>query len=158
VRILTGCLVALALAAPQTSTEFFARYGRPDAERFVVRPDLMLSVEYGDDNEACKMRIEPRHSLMQEFSEDLPVNMDEITGVLNEVVPPETRGKELGPGKPLGAIVGTPPTTEYENVTIIPELGLGPKPLKVSRVAVLFKRPACDRLPKYADPEWRESP
>lgn len=159
-RIVTGCLVALALTAavPQTSTEFYARYGRPDAERFVVRPDLMLSVEYGDDNEACRMRIEPRHNLTQSSSGDRPAPIDEITAVLNEVVPPEARGKELGPGKLIGAWAGSPPPTEYENVTIIREFEIGTKPFRVSSIAVLFKRPACDGLPKYVDPDWRESP
>lgn len=159
-RIVISCLAALALTAavPQTSREFYARYGRPDAERFVVRPDLVLSVEYGDDNDACKMRIEPRHVLTHSSSEDQPVPIDELTSVLNETVPPGTRGKELGPGKLFGAWAGAPPPTEYKNVTIIEEFTSGMKPLKMSSIAVLFKRPACDSLPKYVDPDWRENP
>jgi hypothetical protein len=157
-RIVAGCLIAIALTAatPQTSTDYYARYGEPDAERFVVRPDLVLSVEYGADGAACKMRIEPRQSLM--YSMAIRTNptapVDEVTQVLNEVVPPETRGKELGPGKLFPHVAGEPPPAEYENVTIIQEFGIGTKPLTLSSVAVLFKRPECDNLPKYFDPDW----
>jgi hypothetical protein len=159
-RLVAGCLITIALmaATPQTSDDYYARYGKPDAERFVVRPDLVLSVEYGADGAACKMRIEPRQSLL--FAMAIRTNptapVDEVMQVLSEVVPPETRGKELGPGNIFGHLVGTPPPTEYENVTIIQEFGTS-KPLALSSVAVLFKRPECDSLPKYSDVEWLRS-
>jgi hypothetical protein len=160
-RIVAGSLLAMMLAAvtPLTSDEYYARYGKPDAERFVVRPDLVLSVEYGPDGAACKMRIEPRQSLLYDMAirtnPTLPV--DEATQALNEVVPPETRGKELGPGKLFFHVAGEPPPTEYENVTIIQEFGVGTKDMKLSSVAVLFKRPDCQSLPKYSDPDWFKS-
>ena len=156
-RILAACLIAIALmaATPQTSNDYLARYGKPDAERFIVRPNLALSVEYGLDGAACKMRIEPRQSLMYSMAvwTNPTAPVDEVTEVLDEVVPPETRGKELGPGKIFGQLAGAPPPTEYENVTIIQEFG-GSKPTALSSVAVLFKRPECDSLPKYFDSEW----
>jgi hypothetical protein len=160
VRILTGLLFVGALTAvtPQASTEFHARYGQPDAERFAVRPDLTLSVEYGADGSACKMRIEPRHSLIYASWSNLPAPTEEVTDVLNEVVPQESRGKELGPGKLFGAWAGAPPPTEYEKMTIIQEFGNGTKPLTLSSVVVLFKRPACESLPRYTDPDWLKSP
>jgi hypothetical protein len=157
VRIVAGFVLAIALAAtPQTSTDYYARYGRPDAERFVVRPDLALSVEYGSGGAVCKMRIEPLQSLT--FSMAIWTNptapVDEVTQVLNEVVPPETRGKELGVGKLFPHVAGAPAPKEYENVTIIHEFGVGTTPLTLSSVAVLFKRPECESLPKYSDPDW----
>lgn len=157
-RIVAGCLIAVAIAAatPQTPTEYSARYGKPDAERFVVRPDLVLSVEYGADGAACKMRIAPRQSLMYSMAiwTNPTAPVDEVTQVLNEVVPPETRGKDLGPGRIFPQAAGAPSPAEYENLTIIQEFGVGTKPLTLSSVGVLFKRPECDRLPKYSDPDW----
>lgn len=157
-RIMAGCLLAIALiaATPQTSDEYSARYGKTDAERFVVRPDLVLSVEYGADGAACKMRIEPRQSLMYSMAiwANPTAPVDEVTRVLSEVVPPETRGKDLGPGKIFGQVAGAPPPEEYENVTIIQEFGVGTKPLVLASVAILFKRPECQSLPKYSDPDW----
>lgn len=160
VRILAECVLVGALAAvtPQTSTEFHARYGQPDAERFAVRPHLMLAVEYGADGAACKMRIEPMHSLLHGSPGDWRAPMTELTAVLNEVVPEGSRGKELGSGKLFGAWADAPPPTEYENVTVIQEFGNGSKPLTVSSVVVLFKRPACESLPKYTDPDWLKNP
>lgn len=159
-RIVAGYLIAVALMAvtPETSDDYQARYGKPDAERFIVRPDLVLSVEYGPDGAACKMRIEPRESLLYSppSSTNSMLPVDEATQVLDEVVPAETRGKELGPGKIFGQIAGAPPPTEYENVTIIQEFG-GSKPTALSSVAVLFKRPECESLPKYSDLEWFKS-
>ena len=154
-RIVAGCLLAITLTAatPQTSTDYYARYGHPDAERFVVRPDLVLSVEFGADGAACKMRIEPRQSLMYPVWTNPTAPVDEVSQVLNEVVPPETRGKELGSGKIFGQIAGAAPPAEYENVTIIQEFGTGTKPLTMSSVVVLFKRPDCQNLPKYSEPE-----
>jgi len=159
-RILMGCLLLGMVTAvtPQTSTEFHARYGQPDAETLAVSPNLMLSVEYGADGSACKMRIEPRHSLLHASWSNPPAPMEDMISVLNEVVPQESRGKELGPGKLFGAWAGAPPPTEYENVTLIQEFGNGTKPLTLSSVVVLFKRPACESLPKYTDPDWSKRP
>lgn len=148
----------LTAATPETSTEFHARYGEPDAERFAVSPDLMLSVEYGADGSACKMRIELRHNPFHSLRDGPPVTTEHMMGVLNEVVPQGSRGKELGPGKLFGAWAGTPPPTDYENVTVIQEFGNGMKPLKLSSIVVLFKRPACESLPKYTDPDWLKAP
>jgi hypothetical protein len=157
VRIVAGCLVAFALTAatPQVSDEYYARYGKPDAERFVVRPDLVLSVEYDTNGAACKMRIEPRQSLLYSMAISMnpTASADEVMQVLNEVVPPETRGKNLGAGRIFGQLAGAPPPTEYENVTIIQEFGVGTKPFTLSSVAILFKRPECQSLPKYSDPD-----
>jgi hypothetical protein len=160
VRILAGCLLVGALTAvpPQTSPEFHARYGQPDAERFAVRPHLMLAVEYGADGSACKMRIEPRHGLIHPSWSNPPASTEEVMDVLNEVVPQVSRGKELGPGRLFGAWADAPPPTEYENMTVIQEFGTGKKPLTVSGVVVLFKRPACESLPKYTDPDWLKKP
>ena len=159
-RILAGCLLAGALTAvtPQTSSEFHARYGEPDAERFALSPNLTLSVEYGDDGSACKMRIEPRHSLLHDSRSNPPASIEDMMNVLNELVPDESRGKELGPGKLFGALAGAPPPTEYENVTLIQEFGIATKPLTLNSIAVLFKRPACERLPKYTDLDWLKGP
>jgi hypothetical protein len=153
-RILTSCLLFLALAAtlPETSVEFRVRYGRPDVERFPVRTGLTLTVEYGPGGEVCRMRIEPYHGLQHFPPFDLAAQMDEVNVVLNEIVPPETRGKEFGPGANVsGSCAGAVPPTEYENVTVIQNYGFCQKPLAVRAVDVLFKRPACESLPKYSE-------
>ena len=126
------------------SKEFHARYGKPDFERFIAGPDLALSVDYGMDGQACRMRIEHFH--------EAPGTGDDVAAALNEVVPPETRGKELGPGKVTGiAFPGKLPATEYENVTIDPYYGIVRTPPAPSGFEILFKRPACQSLPEHTE-------
>jgi hypothetical protein len=135
----------------QTPAEFRARYGQPDVERFHVRWGLDVVAEYGADGQACKMRIEPDYGLFRSSPDD-PAPPDKVADVLNEVVPPDTRGTELGPGEKIkGAYSGAAPPTEYENVTIIPYYGASARILINRGVDVLFKRDDCARLPKYSD-------
>jgi len=136
---------------PQTPAEFRARYGQPDVERFHVRWDLDVATEYGADGRACKMRIEPHYDLYRAYP-DAPAPPDMVADVLNEVVPPETRGTELGPGEKIkGAYAGAAPPTEYENVTIIPYYGASARTLLNRGVDVLFKRDECASLSRYSD-------
>jgi hypothetical protein len=153
-RIWACFLIFLALTAtiPETSTEFHARYGKPDVERFVVRPDLTLAVEYGSDDQACRMRIETRHHLGHDSMSDAGAPMDEVQSVLDEVVPENVRGKTLGPGNRIwNSCYGALPPTEYENVTIVPIYKACQKPLIDRGVDVLFKRRVCQTLPKYSE-------
>ena len=152
-RILVGCLFFLLVAdAPQTSVALHARYGQSDVERFLVRSDLALAVEYGADGLACRMHIEARHSLSHSSLNDPAAPMDEVMAVFYEVVPPVASGREIGPGQNVwGSCAGALPPTEYENVTLIPDYGFCQRPLVNRGVIVLFKRPACQSLPKYSE-------
>jgi hypothetical protein len=153
-RMCPGFLIFLALivAIPETSTEFHAKYGKPDVERFVVRSDLTLAVEYGSDGQACRMRIETRHHLGHGPTSDAGAQMDEVQSVLDEVVPEEVRGKTIGPGNRIwNSCHGALPPTEYENVTVVPIYKACQTPLIDRGVDVLFKRGACKMLPKYSE-------
>jgi hypothetical protein len=165
-RLLLGSMLMAWLAAsvPETSSDFHARYGTPDVERFVVTPHLSLTVEYGSDGQACRMRVEDLHRYGQFLFTDPSkgsagkpvlnpaISMDEVAVVLDEVVPPESRGKELGPGKPVGPFFdGQLPPTEYENVTFVPYYRFAQRPPAPRGMDVLLKRPDCQSLPKYSD-------
>src|SRR5580704_7508916 len=52
------------VAAAQNASDFTARYGYSDAERFVVRPGITLLASYAEDRTACEMIIDPKHSLV----------------------------------------------------------------------------------------------
>jgi hypothetical protein len=138
-------------AMQRTSKDFHASYGESDAERFVVRPDLTLMVEYGTDHEACRMRLERRHEFDRSSPNDPMVPIEELTPVVDEVVPPEMRGQELGPGKRIwGSCYQAALATEYENVTLNPYYGLCERPPAVRGMEIYFKRPACESLPPYS--------
>jgi hypothetical protein len=147
VRIIAAflCLIAVASAAPPTSVDLHARYGKPDVERFAVRPDVTLTVEYGEGGQACAMRIEPRHAADQNAPDDPLAEIAVLADVLNEVVPPATRGKQLDAGERIsGQCNGAAPPMEYENVSIYPYYGICEKQPKERGVEVRFKRPTCE--------------
>jgi hypothetical protein len=138
-------LIVAVMTMPQTSLH--ALYGKSDSEVFNVRPGILLSVEYGEDGEACAMRIEPQRDPSSASWLDAPsADMNKMTEVLDEVVPPNQRGKEVGPGPFFGIhCYGAATPIEYENV-IINSYYHCEKPVKFSGFEVRFKRPACDKV------------
>jgi hypothetical protein len=116
VLLLLPLLLAL-VPATQTATDFAARYGNPDAERFVVRPGITMTVAYGDDQSACQMVIEPAHSIIRRDEPAKYMRPDVVTAILDEVLPPPDRGAQL---RRLVTKSGCNDIeiTEYENATI----------------------------------------
>jgi hypothetical protein len=150
-RILVWCLGFLLLVAPapQTSNEFRARYGNPDVERFTARPHVALTAEYGLDGHACRMRIEYYPDPSPDSSDQAPPPMEEVTAVLDEMVPLNMRGKLVVPDEKIRPeFYGAAPPMEYENVRIKPYYGHFDKVPTAHGVDVYFKRPACEFDPK----------
>lgn len=56
-------LLIASVAAAQTASDFSARYGYPDVERFVVRTGITMTASYAEDRSVCEMVIEPKHSI-----------------------------------------------------------------------------------------------
>jgi hypothetical protein len=129
---------------PYTSAELHALYGSPDVETFVVRPDIRLTAEYGPDGQACAMRIQSVHDLT--YPLDAPAApVEEVMAALDAIVPPQVRGKEIGPGEQIwGACVGAAFPAEYENVTISSPDWMCDPHSKVRGVDIQFKRPTCE--------------
>jgi hypothetical protein len=140
---------------PLTSVELHARYGKPDVERFVVRPDIRLTAEYGPDGRACTMRIESVHDLT--YPLDAPAApVEEVVAVFDEIVPPPARGKEIGPGEKIwGACNGAALPAEYENVTISSPNYMCDPHSKVRGIDIRFKRSACEAFQPRRMPESR---
>jgi hypothetical protein len=141
-------LIGVAMTMPQTSSEFHALYGKPDAEVFTVRPGIVLSVEYGEDGDACAMRIEPRTDNFTSSLNAPPADMDKMTEVLNEVLPVQERGMELMGPVPPGCYEdsGGDRPVDYQNVTVKTFYPYCSKPMVPRGIEVRFKRPACDKV------------
>lgn len=151
VRALLGCVAFLALAAPapQSSFDLRARYGEPDVQRFAIRPDITMTVEYGDDHQACILEIEPRQGFIHGF----PGSQDSFAKetafqLLDEVAPPEIRGKERLPLFSGGfqSSCGGGTFGAYDNVQVSAGLDYCKTPVGVRSLNVQFKRAACDSL------------
>src|ERR1019366_8336807 len=93
-----------------------SKYGAPlDREPFTVRPGIEMVVDYGPAKQVCRIQLP---SGMQIVGDVPPgaITKQQIDQVLNEVVPPSLRGKELG-GMAMGSGVGVMSTADYEHVT-----------------------------------------
>jgi hypothetical protein len=145
VRVLSRGLVfiVLAVATPRDSLNLHTRYGQPDLERFTIRPDITLTVEYGPDGKACVTNIEPRQAFIHETYFPLPTMTEETAqSLLSEVAPPETRGKgseEIGFQSSRNVIR----TFAYEKVTINLHVDVSPTEGGVRDAWVDFKRAEC---------------
>ena len=104
-------------ASGQNATELKARYGDPDAERFLVRPGVTLMVSYAGDRTACEMLIGPMRSIIPRNEAAIYMRPEVMTEIIDEVLPLADRGKLV---RSLVTKSGCNEidTKEYENVTI----------------------------------------
>ena len=162
-------IVAIPLVA-QTSSELHTQYGDPDEERFIVRPGISISAQYGPDQLVCRFEMQPisQHKVKkQQWSlssndtglssgETLEVHAelndpppmlqaDESDAVLEELVPFSSRGDELShftieSGGNRIQII------EYRNVSISRSLQYvaKTKPERLLQITTTFKRDECN--------------
>lgn len=146
-RILIGCvlIVAATLAVAQTPQDLRNRYGEPQVERFSARPGIALTVEYGSDRLACQLLIEPPEHILSSHEQEARFMASEtVSDILDEAVPPTTRGKKTGEFHMVSGCNGID-STEYENVWITRSTHncLPLKPEREVRATVIFKRATC---------------
>lgn len=120
-RTFTGLLLCLglsALAAGQDSFNLRSRYGRPDVERFEVRPDIDVTVVYGSDGNANSLIVEPRQAFIHaDMSRRPMITMDMAFDVVHELVP-EARGKAFAAGATMQASCGVMETGTLGDVRV----------------------------------------
>ena len=161
-RVLFACVAFLVLAAatPQSSVDLRARYGEPDVQRFALRPDITVTVEYGSDEKACILEVEPRKAFIRGMMPQLKtISKEQMLQLLDEVAPPEARGIE---SMPLfsndfasgGQCVGHGTFGRYTNADIslsyiVCDPPMGRFTTGVQSARVQFKRPACESLNKW---------
>jgi hypothetical protein len=99
----------LCLFGQVDSNSLHMKYGQPVEETFTIRPGIILSVTYGDKHEVCKLGLRPNRN-----GSVIPVVL--IEELLNEIVPPSTRG--IPRTKRLECFGFCWKTTVYERVRI----------------------------------------
>lgn len=128
----------------QTSQQLRSRYGQPDVERFIVRPNVRAAVEYGADGAACQVVIQPDRTLVPMEQPIKYLRPETVTAVLEEIVPVSGRGRKLGTlYENMGCAHGE--EAEYENVVISRDTDqcVPLKPERESSATVAFKRSGC---------------
>jgi hypothetical protein len=144
IALVSFVLLAAYLGIPQSSSELRSRYGEPDIERFIVRPGIALTAEYGSDGLACEMLIEPPLPLSHGDEQTLYMSSDAVTVVLDDVVPASMRGQEIGHyTSEMGR--NRYELTQYMYVSIgrSTDEGVPLKPEREIRADVIFKRDVC---------------
>jgi hypothetical protein len=113
-------------------------------ERFLVRPEIALSVEYGPDGVACQMMVSPKPPKDKKGEGNLLPTGD-VAQILDEVVPPGTRGTDIGPVVSVVSSVNSVSGEIYENVIIMHTLHdcSSLKPKCESAASVTFRREIC---------------
>ena len=147
-RFVTGisvCLVLVSSAFGQIdATTLRAKYGDPvnygkrvNSETFKVRNNIEIVVQYGPSGQVCRIELPPGQSIVGQVAPD-GTTKQQVDEVLQEVVPPSMRGKEIRSGV---IYVGAPSflLIEYEHVTIT-ELLQNETPTSVT---VAFKEKGC---------------
>jgi len=145
-RIVAACLffaVVSVVVAP-SSPELHKRYGGPNLERFMARPGIALTAEYGSDHSACWVLIEPPRPLFHP-EESLPLmSSDTVTELLEEIVPVNIRGMSISSSiSSMGCAESR--RTQYQGLTIdrVKNTCLSPTPEHDVRATVTYKRDIC---------------
>ena len=111
-RVASALLFTILIAGSsnsQTPSELRALYGepqmvkmkngRPTVERFLVRPKILMTITYDKDGRLCEASLDPVPGMIPAtpVPENPPtgdyMSTAEVISVINELVPPETRGK-----------------------------------------------------------------
>ncbi|MFN2453183.1 MAG: hypothetical protein ABR577_03085 [Pyrinomonadaceae bacterium] len=109
-------LLVSAAAFAQSSGDLRNKYGIP-SEAYEVRPNVLMTVVFGADGQACEMVIEARHTSKDGVNGNSLIPSSVAEEILKEVVPTEKRGKR---GRSITFSGGCSSMTgeEYENVSI----------------------------------------
>jgi hypothetical protein len=144
-KFLTGTILLFVTAssafAQLDSFVLHSKYGAPlDRETFTVRPGIEMVVDYGTGKQVC--RIQLPSGMHVGTAPAGAITKQQIDEVINEVVPPSIRGKEVNRGV-MTTGLHSAIFEEYEHVMIGEskngDIGNG--------ITVTFKDPSCP-LPK----------
>jgi hypothetical protein len=137
-------LVIVALDTAPTSQDLHTKYGHSDVERFRVRPDLDMTVQYGSDGCVCQVVLAAPTAITETLVMATYVRSDEMLAMTDEMAPPRSRGNLINSGS-FQASCGVGSMSDYQNVLI--ERGLTACPTTTgqadSSTRIMFKRKEC---------------
>ena len=127
----------------QTSKMLRARYGEPDVERFIARPNITATIEYGNDGSTCQIVIEAQKPLVRLDQSVKHIKREEVSAIIEELVPHSSWGREVFKfNEEMGCARGE--TIEYENVVVSRNWDqCTSSPERESTATVTFKRNSC---------------
>jgi len=135
--ILLTCMATMG----QTSSHLRQKYGTPISETFKVRPDIIVTVRYEENGKVSEMVIEPQPDATIIKSRHKRIKSQMLQEVIDELVPPETRGK---------FVIGT-----GLNITCLPENDCFGAEEEYERV-IIYRNGSNDEH-RYATIQWKSS-
>jgi hypothetical protein len=111
-------VAAASFVLAPSSQDLHNRYGEPDIERFIVRPGIGLTAQYGSDHLACQVLIAPPQSLIHQEEQPPLMSSDGVSEVLEQIAPAATRGKEINTFFLVDGC-NKARMSDYENVSIM---------------------------------------
>jgi hypothetical protein len=123
-------------------------------ERFIVRPGIGLTVQYGSDHLACQVLIEPPQPLIHQEEQPPLMSSDGVTEVLEEIAPATMRGNEIFNGISVSGC-NESRITDYDNLTIMRSTHTcdASSPDQDVRTTIMFKRDMCPKQIKQPQPD-----
>jgi hypothetical protein len=107
---------------------------------------VRVAAEYGPDRSACEILIEPPQSLIHQEEKARLMPSDGVSGVLGEIAPVASRGKEISSMIDFTGCIAVR-MTDYENVFIMRTMHTcdPSSPDQDVRTAITFKRDICPK-------------
>ena len=139
-------VAAASFVLTPSSQDLHNRYGEPDMERFIARPGIGLTVEYGSDHLACQVLIDPPQSLIHQEQQLPLMSSDGVSDVLEEIAPSTMRGNEIFTSiSEMGCNESR--ITDFDNVTIMRSKRTCDRSSKAQdvRTTIMFKRDICPK-------------
>jgi hypothetical protein len=137
------CLVCASTAFAQVDTyKLRDKYGPPlDRETFTVRPGVEMVVDYGSGKQVCRIQL----PFGIQYGGTVPadaVTKKMIDTILEEVVPPSIRGREIKKMMVMTPAAYSSSMVDYEHITILEEKTAG---VEIG-ISVTFKDAACQKF------------
>jgi hypothetical protein len=127
------CFCGSGFAQQVDASTLRAKYGEPlDEEVFHVRPNMDIVVAYGPGRRVCHIDLPQIR---------LGISTQQVDEVIDELVPPSARGKEIG-RRAVGSGRVSMASVDYEHVSIAGPLDPD-HPTRRTSVTITFNRPDC---------------
>ena len=86
-------LLFSAASAAQTEAELRSRYGDPESEEFMARPDVRMSVKFGKNLAVCEIGISSNYSAAKPSRPEY-LSTRLANEIVDELVPESSRGEQ----------------------------------------------------------------
>jgi hypothetical protein len=150
-----GCLLLVCLSAhAQTAAELNQKFPSLDKNRYLVRPEISLTVTFDENDVACRMKLDPQESVASSrpghFATIAPNITDEL---LEEFAPVSKRGKMLSIMNFYGGCCAGVEIVLYENFEISKSWTKTSETVGITSAGIIRRKSSCWEAYQRESPE-----